>query len=204
MDNLDPPRWRYILAVLIFIAGQAAFIHLVISDLGGLTDSLETVVVPGSANLTFSEPGQYTIFYEYRSAVGGRIYSSDKTPPNLECRLLEKETGSEISLHPASVRTEYLIGGRSGCCLFDFEIIRPGIYELSAMYPEGQDGKEIVLAAGTDAAGDIIGIVVTGLAVSLGSMLLALWIGLDTYRKRKKALEQAEKEKSIVSGRSGI
>jgi hypothetical protein len=34
------------------------------------------VVVPDSSNITLSQPGKYTIFYEYRSVVGNRIYST--------------------------------------------------------------------------------------------------------------------------------
>lgn len=204
MDNQAPPRWRYGLAIVIFIAGMAAFSYLLFNDLGSLTGSLTTVIVPGNSDLNLTEPGKYTISYEYQTIVGGRVYSSDPNPPNMYCRLLDKQTGSDIALLPPSIRTTYSVNGRSGVSLFDFNINKSGIYELSARYPEGYEGREVILAVGSDTAGGILGTVTRGLAVFFGSALLSLWISVDTYRKRKNALEQAERERDIISGRSKV
>ncbi|MFB3766171.1 MAG: hypothetical protein ACE14P_13125 [Methanotrichaceae archaeon] len=205
MDNQVPPRWRYVLAIIIFIAGVTAFGNQLSSDLENFTNMLNTVVVPGSSNLNFSEPGKYTIFYEYqRTAEGGRFlpgHSSDVNLPNLECRLLEKQTGTEIALHPPAIRSTYSINGRSDVSIFDFDINRSGTYELSAWYPGGQAGQQVVLGVGPNTSSDIMGSIVKVLMISLGSGLLALFVVVDTYRKRKKASEQAEKERAIISGR---
>ncbi len=204
MNNQGPPRWRYALAILIVIVGMAAFSYLLINDIGNLTNSLITVMVPGSSDLNLTEPGKYTISYEYQTIVGGRVYSSDINSPNLYCRLLEKQTRSEVALHLPSIRSTYSINGRSWVSLFDFEINRSGTYELSAWYPEGQVGQQVVLAVGPNTAGGILEIILRGLVIFLGPSLIALLIIVVTYRKRKKTLEQAGNmkiAKLVIEGR---
>ena len=55
------------------------------------------VVVPDSSNITLSQPGKYTIFYEYRSVVGNRIYSTGEGIPG-PVNLISTDTGDEIPL----------------------------------------------------------------------------------------------------------
>lgn len=108
------------------------------------------VVVPGSSDITLSQPGKYTVFYEYQAMVGNRIYSSGEDIPSIQVNLVSKENGDEIPLSIASVNRTYTIGSRSGIGLFDFAIDQPGTHELSASYPavQGQQEQspEIVLA----------------------------------------------------------
>ena len=93
------------------------------------------IVVPGSSDITLPQPGEYTIFYEYRSMVDNRIYSTDQDIPGIIVNIVSKDTGDEIPLSTPSTSSTYTIGGRSGIGLFDFSIDKPGIYEISASYP---------------------------------------------------------------------
>ena len=109
------------------------------------------IVVPGSSDITLPQPGEYTIFYEYRSMVDNRIYSTDQDIPGIIVNIVSKDTGDEIPLSTPSTSSTYTIGGRSGIGLFDFSIDKPGIYEISASYPatngqQEEQTQEIVLA----------------------------------------------------------
>jgi hypothetical protein len=94
--------------------------------------------VPSSSDITLKQPGKYTVFYEYQSMVGNRIYSTGEDISNIQVNLVSNDTGDEVPLSSASVNMTYTIGSRSGVGLFDFTIGQPASYELSASYPPVQ------------------------------------------------------------------
>lgn len=157
------------------------------------------VVVPGSSNITLSQPGKYTIFYEYRSVVGNRIYSTGEEIPGLQVNLISTDTRDDIPLSSASVNRTYTVGGRSGIGLLDFTIDQAGIYELSASYPpvQGQQeggeeqNQEIVLAVIHNSAidklfGTITGAVASVMAIVLIPFVVGIVIIVITFIKRRK------------------
>jgi len=189
-EEIRPSRWYYGLAGLVFVAGWVLFALFLFQNLSGLSDTLQQVVVPGSVELTLSQPGKYTIYYEYRSVVGSKIYSADQNLPGLECVLVSKTTGSKVALSRASVSSSYSMGGREGVAVFDFTIEQPGVYELSAGYPVGQEGPEVVLAIGQGFVVRILTAVFGGLAIVFGSMAAAVAIAVITLVKRTKAKKE--------------
>ena len=71
--------------------------------------------------------------------------------------------------------------------MFDFKIDRPGIYEIAAQYPEGQEGPEVVLAVGQGFTMRVLTTVFGGLAIVFGSIGLAVAIAVITFLKRMRA-----------------
>jgi len=157
------------------------------------------VVVPGSSDITLSQPGKYTVFYEYQTMVGNRIYSTGEDIPGIQVNLVSKESGDEIPLSSASVNRTYTVGSRSGIGLFDFAIDQPGTYELSASYPavQGQQqSPEIVLAVIHSSAveklfGTIMGTVAGALAIVFIPFVAGVAIIIITFIKRRKASARA-------------
>jgi hypothetical protein len=186
-DEIKPSRWYYGLAGLVFAAGWVLFALVLFKNLSGLADKLRQVVVPGNVELTLSKPGKYTIYYEYRSVVGTRIFSTQESLPGLQCRLVSRATGSSIPLSPVAVSSSYTVGGRSGVAVFDFTIDRAGAYELSTAYPVGREGPEVVLAIGQGFTRGILIAVFGGLATVFGSMGGAVAIAVITFLKRMRA-----------------
>ena len=159
------------------------------------------VLAPSSSDITLSQPGKYTVFYEYRSIVGNRVYSTSQDIPSIQINLVSKDTGDEIPLSSASVNRTYTIGSRSGVGLFDFVIDEPGAYELSASYPpaaaagqleeEGQE-QEIVLAIIHTSViekifGSIMGMVTSTVVVMFIPFVVGVAIIIITFIKRRKA-----------------
>src|SRR3990172_6931151 len=70
--------------------------------------------------------------------------------------LVFKTTGSKIPLSHSSMNSTYSVGGRSGVSVLEFLIDKPGAYELSAWYPEGKEGTEVVLAIGHGFTGKLV------------------------------------------------
>jgi hypothetical protein len=189
-QRIRPSRWYYVCAGVVFVAGWVLMALLLIKYLSGMGAKLQQVVVPGEAEITLREPGEYTIFYEYQSVVGNRVYSTEENLSGLECELVSKAKNSRIALSPSSMNSTYELGGRAGKSVFEFRIIQPGVYELSAGYPEGQPGPKVVLAVGKDFTVRILMSIFGGLALVFGSSGIAVAVVLVTLIKRGKAKKQ--------------
>jgi hypothetical protein len=175
------------------VVGSVFLFSTVFSNLNDMAEipSIQ-VVVPSSSNITLSQPGKYTIFYEYHSVVGNRIYSTGEEIPGLQVNLISTDTRDDIPLSSASVNRTYTVGGRSGIGLLDFTIDQAGIYELSASYPPvqgqqeggGEQNQEIVLAVIHSSAIDkLFG---TIMAIVFIPFVVGIVIIVITFIKRRK------------------
>ena len=189
--EIRPGRWLYGLAAVIFLAGWGLFAGILWKSLSGIGEGLQQVVVPGTAEVNLPEAGKYTVFHEYESAVGSRIYSSTREVSGLDCSLRSKATGAPVELSRSFSNTTYSLGGRSGKSYLDFHIDQPGLYVFSAEYPEGQEGGEVVLAIGQGVGLRIVAGIIGSLAVVFGciglSVLIAVYTGVKRYRAGQRS-----------------
>ena len=190
-QEIRPGKWLYGLAAVIFVAGWALFAVILWKSLSGIGEGMQQVVVPGSAELTLAKPGSYTIFHEYESVVGSRIYSASRGVPGLECSLRSKATGASVEISPSHSNSTYSMARRSGVSVLDFRIDQPGIYILTAGYPSGQEGAETVLAVGQGIGLRIVGGILGSMAVVFGCIGLSVAIAVYTGVKRYRAGERA-------------
>lgn len=189
-DAIKPSRGYYGLAGAILIAGIALFVVLLWKGISSIPSRLQQVTAPGSAELTLTKPGDYTIFYEYQSVIGNRVYSTGEHVPGLECALILKSSGSPVSVGRSTVDSSYSFGGRAGKSVFGFHIDQPGVYEIHSNYAEGQEGEEIVLAVGQGVGTAIVTAVLGGLAALFGSIALSILIAVVTAVKRHNAAKR--------------
>lgn len=190
-QDVRPSAWWFALPVVVAATGLATFAFLLVNGLTGLTDGFTQVVVPGRAEVTLAEPGTYAVFYEYRSVVGNRVYSTQAQMPGLQCRLVSKATGVEIPLSPSSMSMTYELGGRCGAAVFECEITAPGVHEFSAGYPEGESGPDVVLVIGRGFVKKLLFTIFGGIGTFFGSFIAAGLITLLIFLKRRKAKAQA-------------
>ncbi len=130
------------------------------------------VVVPGETSLNL-EDDIYLIYYESRSAVDGRQFSTDQLPELLNIKVTSPG-GAAVETDPAREVT-YELGGRSGRSILEFWIEEDGKYLLSASYPQGVDGPEVVLAVGVDPGGPQVAVfagVLSLLAIAFSTALV--------------------------------
>ena len=185
--NITPSRWYYGLAIGFFIIGQLSLTLFLFNNLSGLTGALTQVVVPAKSEIVFPETGKYTVFYEYQSVVGNRLFFTGERLSGLHCTLTSKVTGYRVPLSRPLTRSTYSLGDRKGVSVLEFNIDQPGIYEFSASYPKGQEGPEVVLAMGRGFMKKLVGTIFGGLAIFFGSGAIALAITVVTLLKRQKA-----------------
>ncbi len=184
-EHPGPSRWSYILAALIVLGGLVTFGVFLFTGLTGATPAIQ-VIVPGRSELRLTEPGEYTVFHEYQTLIGGQVYSTS-AGLDLECRLASAASGSSIPLAGASASTTYSIGGRSGRSIWEFGIAEPGGYALDCSYASGAEGPETVLAIGHGTLEKIVTVIFGGIGILFASVAAGGVIAVFTLSKRQQA-----------------
>ena len=164
-------RWYWIVAFLIFLAGVVDFSVFLIKGLGQLSTSLIEVAVPGTYDLTLSEPGTYTVFKE--------IKQDEPLAATISVRIISKTTGAFVPLNRSSTTYTYSWNGRAGISSLEFQIQQPGPYELSCSYSGDRSGRTGTLAIGHnwgDRSANILRTGATGFLawVAVGSVIAAI------------------------------
>jgi len=192
------------LAALVVITGLFIFGWMAYSALSDIGGDLVQMAAPGTAELDLEKAGEYTIFYEDVSVVEGRFYSTGETvPPGLVIELLDLSTGEKLDLSPPFGSSTYTFAGRSGRSIAAFEVDHPGIYRMTASYPPGREGPQVVLAVGTGLFGGIISKIVVAIAALFGSIVAGAAILISGERKREREEERLREEDRILR-RKGI
>ncbi|MFO8058094.1 MAG: hypothetical protein R6V10_12425 [bacterium] len=174
MDHVPqkPGLWPLIPGGLIILIGIGGFVFFLFSSITGITDSLTQVLVPGEKRLTLTESGNYTVFIEHKSVYQGRVYTAGGSS-GLQLTVTAEDTGRELEVKPAASSATYNVGGRSGSAVWSFRVDRPGDYIISADYPDGREGGEMVLAVGNRFMKDLM----TSIFGGLGILFVALALG---------------------------
>lgn len=181
-----PPgrRW-YLVAALVALAGWTAMAFFLASRLGDSAERMMRVVVPGQADLVLKEPGTYTIFHEYQSTFGGRVYDVDAVS-GLNVTVRTRPGGQDIPLKSAA-GTRYRVGSNAGRSLFDFEVRAPGTYQISARYDGGRKEPQTVLAIDRGFVGDLVMTILGAIAMAFAGMGAAIAIVIVVFIKRRRA-----------------
>jgi len=182
-----PSRAWYLVAALILVAGWAAMATFLLARLGGISEHMMRVVVPGDAELRLSEPGTYTIFHEYRSSLDGRVYDVP-TLSGLEIAVRALPGRENVSLTQA-MSSSYKLNAVAGRSLFNFEVQQPGAYQISAAYSDGRREPQTVLAVDRGFVGGLLLTILGSLALALaGSGIAAaiiVVVAIKRYRARR-------------------
>ena len=195
--KIGPSRWFYGLGILVAVIGSVIFVVFLINSISGIADELTRVVVPGEKDIVLNTPGNYTIFYEYQSVMGNKVYSTGEYIPGLQCLVISKTTGKEIVLSPARTSSTYSIGSRAGKGVLEFTIDKPGTYEFSAWYAEPKAGPEIVMAIGSDFTLKLVSTIFVAIAIFFGSWIIAAIIAIITFIKRRRAKKSIEVSSAV-------
>lgn len=196
--DVEPSRWYYALAALIFLAGATLSAWFLFSSLTSMGSQLQQFSAPGSAELLLENSGEYTIFFEEETYFNGTFYSAEQNVSGLRLEVKERDSGQKLPLYSPAGSFTYSLGGRTGRSIAAFTVDRPGAYELSASYKD--QGPEVVLAVGGGLSRSIFHDVLAFLGLFMGSMAVAAALSLSTYRKRQEAWARRREEERIVRG----
>ena len=109
-------------------------------------DDLQRVAVPGERQVTFPEPGGYTVYYEAAAVSDGAEI------PSLTVALTPSSGGEAVPFADYGGSFTYSMPGHEGVALWTFRIDEPGTYRLNA-HDEGAARGEV--AVGRSVAGSL-------------------------------------------------
>jgi hypothetical protein len=195
-------RRDLVLAVLIVAAGFLIFGWTVFSAVSGMGEDFIQMTAPGTKDLDLLEVGEYTIFYENLSVVGGRLYSTgDAVPAGLEIEVTDLSSGEKMDLSSPKGSFRYSFSGRSGRSIAAFAINHPGTYRMTALYSRRGVGPEVVLAVGSGLFEKVISAVLISSAAIFGSLIIAAIILISAARRREREEERLREEERMIRGR---
>ena len=160
------------------------------------------MAAPGTKDLDLSEVGEYTIFYENQTVLGGRLYSTgNAVPAGLEIEVVDLSSGEKVDLSPPKGSSSYSFGGRSGRSIAAFAIDHPGVYRMTAWYSRRGEGPEVVMAVGHGFFEKVVSAVLISSAVLFGSIIIAAIILISAARRRQREEERLREEGRLIRGR---
>jgi hypothetical protein len=163
-------RWLFGLAGSLAALGVLAFIWILVAGLKTIGSSIQQFIMPGKADISLTQPGIYTIFYESTSVVGDRVFSTGEDPPSMNCTVTSPAAGEEVGLTRPSGSQTYTWGRRSGRSVLEFNVENPGTFQFTCKYADGSTRPDTVFAVGHDFT--------KGLFNAVGLSLLSLFGGI--------------------------
>jgi len=203
--KLKPTRWYYVLALFFPIfacLGTALIVYPNVPKLPGALEGmgindLTQVIVPGSAEVYFPKTGGYAVYYEYRSVIEGVSYVREKYPPNMNCQLTSKATGTNVALVDDYVEGNAYVTQdqeRASVLIKSIIIREPGVYIFSCQYPDVRSFPQIVLAVGPNIGWEFLNIaakpvaaIICGAFVFMGACGISILIVLIVAVKRHQS-----------------
>lgn len=174
----------YLFAPLAMLLAIALFVALLFGGLKSVDRSLTRVIVPGKTRVQLAKPGWYTIFYEYRSEVDGRMFDTGQQPPAMQCNLARGDTGAKVALQRPATNANYTMTHSAGYSVLAFQSNAAGEYDFSCDFQPGYSGEQVVLAMGTGIPAQIFKMVLSGLAALLLGACATALIFAGVYRER--------------------
>lgn len=184
-----PSRWYYgIGAALIAISFVLAIVLFVVDIFDSNPDT--RFVVPGTHELDFDDTGKYTLFYEYKSSVDGRSYSTGEYLKGVTVSIASEDGTCLVPVSSTSGNMSYEIGSRAGKSLFEFKIQEPGTYIVTTEYRDRTSTSEVVFAIGPTF--DILGNMLRSFGIGFGGFVLGILVLAWVFLTRRKVRNEME------------
>lgn len=170
---MSNPIARYVLALVLFMAGAGGATVIIISQIGGLLDGLIAFSVPGATEIDLPETGAWQVIH---MPPGDDAAQDSVSIEGLDLRVQDVASGHEVPVESAS-GTYLKLGNRRGAMLFEFEVDSPGTYRLIGAYNrDGAPAAALHLGHGTSSR--LLLSALAGIAVALvgigGGIILAV------------------------------
>jgi hypothetical protein len=183
-------RWRpgrkFYLPAVLSVALAALLVSLVVRGfISGFPTSAIRVTGPGTAEVTLTAPGSYTISYE-RQATGnaGGGFETGGQPlegiPAGTLKLVPATSGAPVDLRAPSTTFTYFTENTEGQAIAEFVVDHPGTYRLTSQYSSGESGPQFTLAIAHGSPSDTVGYVLGGLAAVV-LLLIGVGIAIGTF-----------------------
>jgi len=175
----------FILGGVLALAGLILFADSLVRILHS-TDNLTQIVVPGEEDLPLMPNLTYTIFFETKSVVNGRVYSTTESANGLTCMVISRTSGNKIDTRSPAMNTTYSLSDREGRSMLEFVTDEAGVYNIDCEYKNGSEGTQMVIAVGSGVDQKLVSAIGRGLASFFGGVILGVGIIVKGYKLRKR------------------
>jgi hypothetical protein len=172
-------RWHYTIGAILLVVGFILLRVFLYTQAKRILPEIQ-VVVPGVSEFYLPQPGKYTIFYEYESIIGEKIYSTGESLPEMVVRLQSKQDYRKIDLSKPSRAKKYKIRGRSGVSVLEFKAKDSGNYLLFTEYRYGAGHPELVFAISKFKR---LRIILKGVGIYLATLIIAGILMLRSFSR---------------------
>jgi len=191
-----PSRAGYFLAAVICVLSVVGggtclvFFVLTVMDVGS---DFQRVVIPPGGDVTLTEPGQYTIFYEHQSTVGGQSFNTSQQLPSVNVTIRDAGVPGAAPIPVSGVNTSmnYSTTNTAGYAVWQFNVPQPGTYRIDARYTAASPNEPPrVLAVGQGVLGTFAQsmlLMFGGLLIGGVGLTLALVVFIVTLIRRQSA-----------------
>jgi hypothetical protein len=196
-QKIRPSRWYYLIAAALIAAGGLSFYKIVVAAIHTMDSGLTRGTFPGELTATFAAPGNYEIYYEEHSELGGRVFDTGSRVPGLKFTVTDGARGEEIPLHAPRMHETYEMNGRTGRSVLEFYVSKPGDYKVAARYGDSEQHEDAVFAVGNPQIGRFMVLVIGGIFVIFacggGALLVIVLIEVrrSGAKRKMKAAEMA-------------
>lgn len=146
-------------------------------------------MAPGRTEITLTQPGTYTLDYEYQTFLRGRAFNTPNSIPPMDIRIASAATGDTVPMK-ASTGYSYQAGGTQGMSVAEFTIDKPGDYVVESTYTGSESGPDVVFAIVQSTSGGLVGGILGilgALAVLLAAGIIALVTFIFRYVDRRRS-----------------
>jgi hypothetical protein len=198
---LRPARFWYWVAGALAVAAVLWFalgLFLGFRSVNRQVERFQRVPIPGQAEMSFDEPGGYTLYYE-----GLGASDEQATIPSFNVSLVPVGGGQEVSIRDYGGSATYDFAGHSGRALGTFRIEEPDRFLLQT---EGEPrGAEANVAVGPSVGPAILRTVILTIAGTLILLLAGaiLAVVVAVRRNRARRLLPAPAAQPVATGGAG-
>ena len=158
-EKIRPSRWYYLVALALLAAGAACGGKFLVEAINTMQGGLTQAIFPGETSVSITTPGEYQIFYEDHSMVGGRVFDTGGRVPGMNFTVTDSATGEVLPVYRPKANETYQMSGRTGRLVLQFHVSRPGSYKVAGRYADGEQHEDVVFAVGNPQIGRSVGLI---------------------------------------------
>ncbi len=177
--------WPYLLAGGVFVLGIIFMIYQVFAIVDDFSASDLRFIAPQSEVVLQLEPGEYTVYYEYKTYFEEVYYDTGNSINGLKLKIKNTLSNEEVKVKNSTFSSSYTNSDGSGVSVLDFEIKKSGEFKISSSFTDSEHEK-VILSIGKTMAWNFINSVFGIFAILIGSMLLSVLIAIFGAKWEKK------------------
>ncbi|MDP4177843.1 MAG: hypothetical protein Q8900_05810 [Bacillota bacterium] len=188
---VKPSRRYYLISIAILVLGISIFTVCILNFINNVKNTSPEVIGPGAQEVVLDKKGKYTIFYETRFVVDNQSYTNSVQNVSLfKYSVKNKSTNETIKIKQNTSNSTFSSGNRAGEAIGNFDIYKPGKYEISIVCNVCDVNNKVALSIQHEFGKTVmsmIGVMFVGIFSLIISIIGFVITFIFIYVKRKRS-----------------